>query len=1372
MRKKFLAVVLSVVMLLGSGICSLTSQAADKVVNRDDGIWLFPLDKSYYNKFSDWAACPGWDSCDFCGCVHSDLGDGSHNNTNGGHNGVDIAAPVGTPVYAAASGKVAYIGGSDSNARGLYLLIEHPIDGTYSYYSCYQHLNKNDLLSVGSNVLAGDKIAISGNTGYGSGAHLHFGIVRGNAGFSGDPYSIECNGWLKDNNGQIGKILNNPDISGPSGRPGGNGSAGAISHQGSVKYTFNKSEVSIGTMVSPELTFYESYAGNYKVTNTDSDGLYVRSGPGVSYSKIGELYYGTYVQVYSATGEGQGNWAKINYNGNVAYAAMAFLEKESDIDANIDTGYAGDYVSINTDSDGLYIRSGPGTGYTKLGEMLFGSTLYVYGATGEGSGNWAKISYAGIEGYAAMAYLQRIPTNPWISTNHSSITVGDNVTFSFGAEYATKCHLGIDKSGVGRIKDFYTSDGSYTHTFDSVGTYTAYITSYNDNAAGVGRNSNIVTITVNEKTYAVRYNANGGSGAPGTQTKIYGTNLILSSTIPTREGYTFKSWNTNADGSGTAYSAGGTYSANTGVTLYAQWTLNKPTNVTIKADKTSFVLGESITFTLGQSGGTGAVIGIDKDGTRVDSPDVYGKSTYTYTPKSAGTYTAYHSAWNSSGYTDSAKVIFTVAAPKPGTPVVQVSNTQYKVTDDITISWTPVADAAAYWVYIRDKNGEDYINQSVGTNTSFTTKYDAGNYTVFVSAYNSTGETVGNPVTFYVYDSLPTKPVISGYKLEYSFGEEVSINWVNDGTAHSYWLYIYDRTNNTDYADYKIGSETSYSHTFPAGEYTVYIEGVNCYGTAKSDGINISVGAYDIFYDANGGFSAPDIDYKIHNKDLKITDDIPTKEGYTFLGWATSSDAASAEYQPGGIYSENSSVTLYAVWAKEIVPTKSADVTVGTVVGRSGEEVTVPVCIENNPGIAGFSFTIEFDKTKLVPVSVEKGDALTAGTLTSNLHQGGDMGSYDVVTAYWVNPSNVAANGDILNVKFKIKDDVSDCEIPVNVSCEEGDISDQNYNDVALRIINGKIVVENIVPGDVKSDGAVNTKDGVRLSQYLAKWDMTLTSYELKAADVFKDGAINTKDGVKLSQHLAKWDIELSEVNLMSIGKIKFKIGNVSTKAGDIIDVPVYITETSGVAGFNVSVEFDKNLLEPISITQGEALNAGTLTSNLHQGGDMSRFDNVSAYWVNPYNLKGTGVAFTVSFKVKDETVGEIPIVLTYDELDKPCDQSYNELDVSVVNGSVFVEAEVVYDYVINSIVGEAPESGSFYSEVSVTKLTERDSKDIIVIAVYKDGVMIDKICMKAKFNKGESVEFGGWVTAAEGCELKAFVWDSLSSMKALAESK
>ena len=72
-------------------------------------------------------------------------------------------------------------------------------------------------------------------------------------------------------------------------------------------------------------------------------------------------------------------------------------------------------------------------------------------------------------------------------------------------------------------------------------------------------------------TWTVSYNANGGSGAPGNQTKTHGVNLTLSSTKPKRTNYNFKGWGTSASSTTAAYQPGGTYSANAPLALYAIW---------------------------------------------------------------------------------------------------------------------------------------------------------------------------------------------------------------------------------------------------------------------------------------------------------------------------------------------------------------------------------------------------------------------------------------------------------------------------------------------------------------------------------------------------------------------------------------------------------------------------------------------------------------------------------------------------------------------------------------------------------------------------------------------------------------------------------
>lgn len=75
-------------------------------------------------------------------------------------------------------------------------------------------------------------------------------------------------------------------------------------------------------------------------------------------------------------------------------------------------------------------------------------------------------------------------------------------------------------------------------------------------------------------SYTISYNANGGTGAPASQTKYYGVALTLSSTKPTRTGYSFLGWGVSATAAAASYSAGGSYTGNANVTLYAIWKAN------------------------------------------------------------------------------------------------------------------------------------------------------------------------------------------------------------------------------------------------------------------------------------------------------------------------------------------------------------------------------------------------------------------------------------------------------------------------------------------------------------------------------------------------------------------------------------------------------------------------------------------------------------------------------------------------------------------------------------------------------------------------------------------------------------------------------
>ena len=92
------------------------------------------------------------------------------------HNGLDIGAPVGTPVFAAEDGVVTRADNNDRSAwskyqYGKYILVKHNNNLT----TLYAHLSKH-AAQAGQQVKRGDLIGYVGATGYATGAHLHFGV--------------------------------------------------------------------------------------------------------------------------------------------------------------------------------------------------------------------------------------------------------------------------------------------------------------------------------------------------------------------------------------------------------------------------------------------------------------------------------------------------------------------------------------------------------------------------------------------------------------------------------------------------------------------------------------------------------------------------------------------------------------------------------------------------------------------------------------------------------------------------------------------------------------------------------------------------------------------------------------------------------------------------------------------------------------------------------------------------------------------------------------------------------------------------------------------------------------------------------------------
>lgn len=148
-----------------------------------------------------------------------------------------------------------------------------------------------------------------------------------------------------------------------------------------------------------------------------------------------------------------------------------------------------------------------------------------------------------------------------------SLTIGgssvlNNSTFVNSYTYPTDTTITLTSS---KTVSNLTTSLSYSISFSDTGYSTTWNSNYSFSKSG--------SITCPARTYTISYNANGGSGAPGSQTKTYNVTLTLSSTVPTRSGYNFLGWSTSSTATTASYQPGGSYTGNGDATLYAVWEL-------------------------------------------------------------------------------------------------------------------------------------------------------------------------------------------------------------------------------------------------------------------------------------------------------------------------------------------------------------------------------------------------------------------------------------------------------------------------------------------------------------------------------------------------------------------------------------------------------------------------------------------------------------------------------------------------------------------------------------------------------------------------------------------------------------------------------
>lgn len=246
---------------------------------------------------------------------------------------------------------------------------------------------------------------------------------------------------------------------------------------------------------------------------------------------------------------------------------------------NLDGGTISGQKITYTVEDTFTLPTSQKTGYTFLGYVGSNGTSAQKSVT-VNKGTRGNLTYTAQ--WTPNSYIVTFDSNGGIL--HTSDTNSINVTDSakayckvfFDKDYYYALCLSATKSGY-----IFTgfSDSNGVKLWNGWGECLKDGKYYNNNKLWKYAGDVTVYAQYSPITYTLKYDANGGSGTVSNQKCTYDVSQTLTANTFKRDGYTFKGWNTKADGSGKAYSDKQSIKNITDkdgdvITLYAQWQIN------------------------------------------------------------------------------------------------------------------------------------------------------------------------------------------------------------------------------------------------------------------------------------------------------------------------------------------------------------------------------------------------------------------------------------------------------------------------------------------------------------------------------------------------------------------------------------------------------------------------------------------------------------------------------------------------------------------------------------------------------------------------------------------------------------------------------
>ncbi|MBE6696690.1 MAG: hypothetical protein E7587_09610 [Ruminococcaceae bacterium] len=230
---------------------------------------------------------------------------------------------------------------------------------------------------------------------------------------------------------------------------------------------------------------------------------------------------------------------------------------------------------------------------------------------------------------------------------------------------------------------------------------------------------------------------------------------------------------------------------------------------------------------------------------------------------------------------------------------------------------------------------------------------------------------------------------------------------------------------------------------------------------------------------------------------------------------ALSGSAIEAIYVPASAVDSYKSHADWAEYKEMIFPleAKKATISFGEYKVKTGKTVSVTVSLENNPGIAIASITLNYDKTVLTLKEVENGEIFD--TL--------DTG----VNLLWSADENCEGNGVLATLTFEVNENAEAKDYTISAVVNEAYNEDSEKVDILVS--DGKITTYKFIYGDANDDDVISALDVLLLRKYVANYDYTTGISTVSVglgADANGDGNVTALDVLLMRKYMANYDYD------------------------------------------------------------------------------------------------------------------------------------------------------------------------------------------------------------------------------------------------------